>query len=255
MKKNNIKKKYLKLFQLLILVGIETYSQRIDVKYFHNAIVNSEKLKTLSQYHKTSSLKNTFSYLLQYQNGISFYQNEDFSKTGLKEKEYFEYQEEIVTEDGDGNKTILLGTQVDNFDLFKLKEMFYYKKLNENLILCQLYDGNQHYQIKDQLFDWNWEIKEEFKMVSGYKCRKAISRIMGYHFEAWYAEEIPVNAGPEKFDGLPGLILYVKSGNNEYIADYVKFIDSPIEIKKPEFQGDTFTFQEVFSGATKPSKK
>jgi GLPGLI family protein len=78
---------------------------------------------------------------------------------------------------------------------------------------------------------------------------------MGYYFEAWYAEEIPVNAGPEKFDGLPGLILYVKSGNNEYVADYVKFLDKPIEIKMPEFPSDTFTFQEVFSGATKPSKK
>lgn len=63
---------------------------------------------------------------------------------------------------------------------------------------------------------FNWHLLEEEKMISGYLCKKAEVLFAGRKWIAWYAMEIPVNAGPYKFYGLPGLILDVKDSNNLY---------------------------------------
>lgn len=56
----------------------------------------------------------------------------------------------------------------------------------------------------------DWELEEDERTILGYACRRARCTFRGRNYEAWYAPEIAVSAGPWKFGGLPGLILAIK---------------------------------------------
>ena len=59
--------------------------------------------------------------------------------------------------------------------------------------------------------NWNWEITEEKKVLEGYSVTLAKTTFRGREYSAWFSEEIPLDSGPWKFNGLPGLILEVNS--------------------------------------------
>ena len=65
-----------------------------------------------------------------------------------------------------------------------------------------------HYEYKEDL-DLKWNLLPGSKNILGYECREASTRYAGRVWHAWYAVDIPFNAGPYKFKGLPGLILNV----------------------------------------------
>lgn len=56
----------------------------------------------------------------------------------------------------------------------------------------------------------SWKIsKKENKSILGYKCSKATVTVDNKSYIAWFTYDIPINDGPYKFRGLPGLILQV----------------------------------------------
>lgn len=55
---------------------------------------------------------------------------------------------------------------------------------------------------------------EEYKTILTFKCQKAITKLYGREFTVWFTTEIPVNDGPWKLYGLPGLILEAHSADN-----------------------------------------
>ena len=55
----------------------------------------------------------------------------------------------------------------------------------------------------------NWEITEDTMTVLNYLCHKATTSFRGRDYVAWFTLDIPVNEGPWKLYGLPGLILKV----------------------------------------------
>ena len=56
----------------------------------------------------------------------------------------------------------------------------------------------------------DWELEDGERTILGYACRRARCTFRGRSYEAWYAPEIAVSAGPWKFGGLPGLILAIR---------------------------------------------
>ena len=56
---------------------------------------------------------------------------------------------------------------------------------------------------------FNWKISDEAKDILGYKTYLATTNYAGRNYIAYYTPEIPVQEGPYKFFGLPGLILEV----------------------------------------------
>lgn len=62
---------------------------------------------------------------------------------------------------------------------------------------------------------FNWNLASDTLTVCGYLCHKATALFRGRTWTAWYTEQIPVDAGPWKFNGLPGLILKA-TDNNAY---------------------------------------
>lgn len=67
-----------------------------------------------------------------------------------------------------------------------------------------------HLLYTEQLPDCGWELADGERTILGYACRRARCSFRGRNYEAWYAPDIAVSAGPWKFGGLPGLILAIR---------------------------------------------
>lgn len=64
------------------------------------------------------------------------------------------------------------------------------------------------FSIEDSLRNAKWKIKNDFREIAGFNCRRATTIIMDSVFVvAFYTDEITVPGGPESFNGLPGMIL------------------------------------------------
>lgn len=76
--------------------------------------------------------------------------------------------------------------------------------------------GSDSYRfiIKEKIYPFNWSLQKETKIIGKFKCKKATTYFRGRNYIAWYTEEIPINSGPWKFSGLPGLILEVNDFEN-----------------------------------------
>jgi GLPGLI family protein len=81
--------------------------------------------------------------------------------------------------------------------------------------------------VDDTLHAPTWKILNQIKEVAGYICMKAVTvdTVKKQTITAWFAQDIPVQAGPERFFGLPGLILEldVNDGDVTIIASKVEF--------------------------------
>ena len=70
--------------------------------------------------------------------------------------------------------------------------------------------GMDHLLYTEPLPAIDWELTDGEQTILGDACRRATCTFRGRSYEAWYAPEIAVSAGPWKFGGLPGLILAIK---------------------------------------------
>ncbi|MDP5121807.1 MAG: GLPGLI family protein [Spirosomaceae bacterium] len=61
-----------------------------------------------------------------------------------------------------------------------------------------------------------WNITNETATKVGYPCQKATTTYGGRDYEAWFTFQIPIQDGPYKFSGLPGLIVEMYDTENHY---------------------------------------
>lgn len=76
----------------------------------------------------------------------------------------------------------------------------------------------------------SWKQTNETSEYHNYKIKKATTTFAGRQWEAWFTEEFPINDGPYKFSGLPGMILKIKDTQSDYeiYLVEVKKIDKPL---------------------------
>ena len=74
------------------------------------------------------------------------------------------------------------------------------------------------YEYTDSNLHFNWTILEDTMTVCGYLCRKAVVPFRGRTWTVWYTDLIPIDAGPWKLHGLPGMIL--KATDNGALHDF-----------------------------------
>lgn len=69
------------------------------------------------------------------------------------------------------------------------------------------YDFNAYAFYSEPLAEMNWEIGDSVKNVLGYECLMASTDYHGRQWTVWFTLDIPLQDGPWKLCGLPGLIL------------------------------------------------
>ncbi|OBS13917.1 GLPGLI family protein [Elizabethkingia miricola] len=76
--------------------------------------------------------------------------------------------------------------------------------------------GMKNYKYQFPLSKMNWKVEDEVKKIGVYNCQKATLVIGGRKWTAWFTPDIPLNSGPYKFQGLPGLIVSVSDEKSHY---------------------------------------
>lgn len=93
---------------------------------------------------------------------------------------------------------------------------FIYKNYPEGKITETAYFEMQDWRYEEDWEKPEWEISDETKEILGYQCFKATADYRGRRWTVWFAPEIPVQDGPWKLCGLPGLILEAIDNHREF---------------------------------------
>ena len=70
---------------------------------------------------------------------------------------------------------------------------------------------------EETLPEIDWELQDSVSNICGHPCRGARTTFRGRAYYVFYAEDIPVSAGPWKLSGLPGLILHADVDDGKFI--------------------------------------
>lgn len=192
---------------------------------------------------KFSDIQNDFNKLLLIRDKLIF--NLDF-KNG-ESLYYFDNSLDLGLSIEPGYRTVLMS----------FANSAYYKNDAENLVLQRLVN-DAVYILESKLDKIKWELSSTSKIISGYTCYKATTKIISRNslredelktVEAWYSPEIPVNSGPKDYAGLPGLILELKHGKLKYYATSMNFKLNEKEnksSKKPK-RGQKMLMEEYYN--------
>jgi GLPGLI family protein len=97
------------------------------------------------------------------------------------------------------------------------------------------------YLVEDSLQTYNWRILNQIKDVAGYVCMKAVTEdtIKKQKITVWFAQDLPVGAGPELLHGLPGVILEMDINDGVVIVEATKIElkDVSKELVAPKMKG------------------
>lgn len=93
------------------------------------------------------------------------------------------------------------------------------------------------YILEDSLHHPHWKILNDIKEVAGHQCMNAFweDTLKKQRIIAWFALDLPSSAGPERFGGLPGLILEldVNNGGMTLVADRIEQRDVSAQLALP----------------------
>lgn len=69
------------------------------------------------------------------------------------------------------------------------------------------------------------DIINERKTLIGYSCQKAVATFLGRKWTVWFIPDIPIQDGPWKLWGLPGLIIQAEDKDYSFTCIEIKKID------------------------------
>lgn len=159
------------------------------------------------------------------------------------------YEIDLKREDS----TLTIMSPAGSYRMIKPKSnSFYYKNFKTNVLINKERVLTKKFVVVDNLDIFNWEIKSERKTILGYKCQKATTHFRGYDYTVYFAPEIPVNDGPWKMNGLPGLILLAEKDDGSFRleAKAIKILNETVNISNP-YKGEEnisrLEFEELYT--------
>lgn len=105
---------------------------------------------------------------------------------------------------------------LENSDRIKKQSIVYSKKMffkdyKKNNLKSQVNYKFETVIINEPLLSFKWKLINETKLINGIKCYKAITKTEREgDVIAWYTDFFGIQDGPQKFFGLPGLIVYLE---------------------------------------------
>jgi GLPGLI family protein len=121
-----------------------------------------------------------------------------------------------------------------------ISEQIYKNRKTGNMTLLNISGiiSSERYKGSDPVGMLNWTIASDTAVFFNYPCQKANLHFRGRDYEAWFTSQIPINDGPWKFFGLPGLILNVKDTGGQFDFECIglEYLSAPYVIKIPEYK-------------------
>ncbi|MCM1356872.1 MAG: GLPGLI family protein [Staphylococcus sp.] len=96
------------------------------------------------------------------------------------------------------------------------EKMYVYKDRKNNSL--KRYDtiASERFYYEEPLSQIEWVITDSTKNILDYECVMATADYHGRQWTVWFTPEIPVNDGPWKLEGLPGLIMEASESTGQY---------------------------------------
>ncbi len=84
--------------------------------------------------------------------------------------------------------------------------------------------------IEQEMDATKWKITGRQKTILDYPCQEAVLEEDEKKITAWFTPKIAIPAGPEKFYGLPGIILAIESSDGKYSITATSIdLDTPVD--------------------------
>jgi GLPGLI family protein len=194
---------------MILFVNASAFSQKqVQITYdnqtFNFSNVVSSKIKVVGTHHSCLSI------------------TEDMWK-----------RQSVIFDQSTGDYTMEHTDEIRSSSLYKsyTENTLYYQEPNPTLL-----------HVKEKLNGFEWQLIDSTKKVLGYDCRKAITKYRGRDYIAWFTTDLPFKAGPWKFNGLPGVILEVRSTD-----DFTKMTAMELKITNGEEPNNPFRNKSFIS--------
>ncbi|MGZ5198092.1 MAG: GLPGLI family protein [Kaistella sp.] len=177
-----------KLSALFLFVGVMLSAQNNRVIYEYKFAPDSTK---------TDSLKTEWMYLDIGKTGSKFYSKSTFESDST-------VQESIKKQLSSGMRNVSISRQRQGGEInYEVEKTYpeYKTYLVANI-------GNDTYKVLEDR-KMNWKIAPEKKQIGEFKVQKATTDFAGRNWTAWFTADVPIQDGPYKFSGLPGLIVEI----------------------------------------------
>ena len=155
---------------------------------------------------------------------------------GDKSTKYFNRYAEIK----DSVKNEGLKKGLSGWELFEMTKEYpvrgaapiYYQLYNEKKTRVAIEYVAHGYVYEETLAMPNWTLQEDTMTILGYLCHRATTHYLGRDWEVYYTTEIPLNRGPWKLWGLPGLIMRATDADHYFLIemDQFKRLSNPVPI-------------------------
>lgn len=81
--------------------------------------------------------------------------------------------------------------------------------------------GREQYSYNEKP-NFSWKILPETIKIGDYNTQKAETQYGGRTWYAWFTQDVPLQDGPYKFSGLPGLIVKLEDSKGQYSFDLMQ---------------------------------
>jgi GLPGLI family protein len=120
---------------------------------------------------------------------------------------------------------------------WRAEEYFIFRNIKNNSSYDVIRMLEKLYVIQDSIQYPNWKILNDLKEVAGHICMNAsyYDDVKMNKVVAWFALDWPSNFGPERFGGLPGVILEIDINNGAKVirAEKIDLYETDTVIEKP----------------------
>lgn len=169
------------IFLMLLAFSSNLFAQKnLGIQAEYNCLINGNKKRGVLESHQNKSF---FHYATNVDKSSVTESEDDYGKVNLK----------ISLKTDDSTKAAYFTDRVSR--MMTYRESIYSKGKLEPFVVREPIPGIE------------WRISKETKTVGKYTCQKAEGSFRGRIYTAWFTHDIPVQAGPWKLHGLPGLIL------------------------------------------------
>ncbi len=174
-----------------------------------------------------------------------------FELVTTKNESFFGKIDKIDNNQNTGTSIGLIGGPAGNF----------YNNLIDKYSLFSIDLNGMKLIVKDTIKALDWVLTKEKDKILGYDVKKAIYQKDKFMVEAWYSPKLDFRNGPNKYFGLPGIILKIvetsisNNGNHKqiYFATAVQ-INNEARLIKPT-KGQLISQDEFYSIIDEMNKK